>query len=466
MPGQLTASKQASTRGNPSFFYALSVAVALVLIPPICAGAAHEPPPTLQAADVLPPDWLEGEHYRIDPEIPTDGFMTRVTIRSDFGTFTTAGPGILGIRLREIHALATLEELGEGNEFVSGVRDSAEDTGESLRHLAVEPVTTLGGIPDGIRRLFQSSYRSAKTLRQKKTGEQRGSSGANEPGPGAALPGREKASASSSAPPPPAPSPGAGQAAANALGFQDARRDLARRLGVDPYTTNPVLSAKLDEVAWSAFAGHLSVRVATMFVPGGYVLSASNNLTDLVWDSRPGDLQIEIERSLTAMGVDQESIDRLLSHRWYSLSMQTALSWALTELEGVRGRSRVMPLVLSVTSETQARYVVQALLMTARAHRVMKPLASLEVAWTVVARDSDGDLVVAAPVDYLSWNPTIETFVQRQAPPARRRTLHVAGLATAYSRLKLEQYGWEVVENSRLFVPVLGYREIGPEERQ
>ena len=220
MPGQLTASKQASTRGNPSFFYALSVAVALVLIPPICAGAAHEPPPTLQAADVLPPDWLEGEHYRIDPEIPTDGFMTRVTIRSDFGTFTTAGPGILGIRLREIHALATLEELGEGTGFVSGVRDSAEDTGESLRHLAVEPVTTLGGIPDGIRRLFQSAYRSAKTLRQKKTGEQQGSSGgiAPDPGPGAALPGREKAGASSSAPPPPAPSPGRVRGGSSAVG--------------------------------------------------------------------------------------------------------------------------------------------------------------------------------------------------------------------------------------------------------
>ena len=464
MPGQLTASKRARTRGNPSFFCTLPVAVALLLIPPICAGAAHEPPPTLQAADVLPPDWLEGEHYRIDPEIPTDGFMTRVTIRSDFGTFTAAGPGILGVRLREIHALATLEEPGEGSGFVSGIRDSAEDTGESLRHLAVEPVTTLGGIPDGIRRLFQSSFRSAKTLRQKKTGEQQGSSGgvAPDPGPGAALPGREKAADSPSAPPPGVSSRGAGQAAANALGFQDARRDLAKRLGVDPYTTNPVLSAKLDEVAWSAFAGHLSVRVATMFVPGGYVLSASNNLTDLVWDSRPGDLQIEIERSLAAMGVDQESIDRLLSHRWYSLSMQTALTWALRELEGVRGRSRVMPLALSVTSETQARYVVQALLMTARAHRVMKPLDSLEVAWTVVARDSDGDLLVAAPVDYLSWNPTIETFVQRQAPPARRRTLHIAGLATAYSRLKLEQYGWEVVENSRLFVPVLGYRAIRP----
>jgi hypothetical protein len=82
-----------------------------------------------------------------------------------------------------------------------------------------------------------------------------------------------------------------------------------------------------------------------------------------------------------------------------------------------------------------------------------------------VARDRNGRLVVTLPVDYLSWNPTIETFVQRQAPPARHRTLHIAGLATAYSRLKLEQYGWEVVENSRLFVPVLGYQEIGPDER-
>jgi hypothetical protein len=467
MRGQLTAGKRASAASNRAFSHASILAVAFLLIPPFCAGAAYEPPPTLQASEFLPPDWLRGDHHRIDPDIPTDGFLTRITIQSDFGTFHTAGPGILGVRLREIHALAALRELGEGNGFVSGIRDSAEDTGESLRQLAVEPATTLGGIPNGIRRLFESAYRSAKTQRQKKTEEQQGSSGdiAQAPGPGAALPGRATAGASSSEEPVQGSSAGAGQAAANALGFQDARRDLAKRLGVDPYTTNAVLSAKLDEVAWSAFAGHLSVRVATMFVPGGFVLSTSSNLADLVWDSRPGDLQIEIERSLAAMGVEQDSIDRLLRHRWYSLSMQVALAWALEQLDGVRGRSRVMPLALSVTSEAQARFVVQSLLMTARAHRMAEPLDSLDVAWTVVARDRSGRLVVTLPVDYLSWNPTIETFVQRQAPPARRRTLHIAGLATAYSRLKLEQYGWEVVENSRLFVPVLGYREIRPAER-
>ena len=38
-----------------------------------------------------------------------------------------------------------------------------------------------------------------------------------------------------------------------------------------------------------------------------------------------------------------------------------------------------------------------------------------------------------------------------------RLSLHVAGVVTAFSRLKLEEYGWDIVENSNLFVPLLGY---------
>jgi hypothetical protein len=41
----------------------------------------------------------------------------------------------------------------------------------------------------------------------------------------------------------------------DALGYERERRQLAKHLQVDPYTTNPVLARKLDEFAWVAFSG-------------------------------------------------------------------------------------------------------------------------------------------------------------------------------------------------------------------
>lgn len=447
-----TAASAANTKPRP-VGQLLSLACALGLLGSgFCtpAHALYEEPPILKASELLPPDWLHGTHYFIQPQVPTDGFLTQVTIKSDYGVFHTQGPGILGIRLREIDALAALDRLEEGGQFVSGVTDSAGDTGSNLRQLFEEPGTTLAGIPKGIQRFFQRSARTAKTAQQKRENAQEPvtSEAASD------IPGGDQITAHKD-------SKGADGdtsiAAANALGFDESRRQLAKRLGVDPYTTNPVLAERLNEVAWAAFAGQVSVRVATMFVPGGLILSTSNRLTELVWDSRPGDLQLEIEQTLREIGVDQASIDQLLSHRWYSLSMQTAVAWALKKLEGVNGRANVMPLVLDVSSEAQARFVVQSLLMTGRAHHMLSPLREVKVAWTLVATDVAGDTLVAAPVDYLSWNPRLEAFVKRFPPGTVRRRLHVAGVITAFARLKLEEHGWEVVENSNLFVPLLGY---------
>jgi hypothetical protein len=50
-----------------------------------------------------------------------------------------------------------------------------------------------------------------------------------------------------------------GKVAAAAFGYDDQRRRIARELGVDPYSTNPVLTKMLDDIASAAFAGGLGI---------------------------------------------------------------------------------------------------------------------------------------------------------------------------------------------------------------
>src|SRR5206468_9453745 len=48
----------------------------------------------------------------------------------------------------------------------------------------------------------------------------------------------------------------------NALGYEEERRHLAKKLQVDPYTTNPILSKKMTDVAWVTFSAREAVNLA------------------------------------------------------------------------------------------------------------------------------------------------------------------------------------------------------------
>ncbi len=421
--------------------------------------ATYEPPPILSASEVVPAELISGPHYRVDETITTDGYLTHALIRSEFGDFGAVGPGSLEIRIREIEALAKLQELEQSEELKKGAQDSANKAIDGVKHFVDEPAETLKGIPEGVGRFFKRTYRSAKTGVQKLQDIQEGHGPGvpTESGPGSRLPGGVQAvqGPANKNEAYKAAGRAAGSVAVNALGYDDARRRLAKRLGVDPYTTNRVLAEKMDEVTWAAFAGDLGVDILTAMIPGGAVITSSTRLSSWVWDTPPGDLRVKIEQTLLGIGVSQADVDLLLRHRWYPLSLQASLALALSEFDGGQGRVDVMPLALTVASEEQARYLVETLRMTARYHQTVKPLRALMVAGTAVALAEDGELVVAAPVDYLSWNESLDRFARQEELTAPRRSMHLAGDLTEKARTELEALGWEVSDRSPLLVPLV-----------
>ncbi len=421
------------------------------------ATTGYESPPTLSAADVAKSSLLKGPHYRVDPQVNTDGFLTRFTIYSDYGAFAAVGPGMLDLRVREIAALADLQKVEQSSEFQSGAKAAANKTIDGIKHFVDEPTETLKGVPEGVGRFFQRTYRSAKTGVQKLGDVQEGrATGAPPSGPGANLPGGVSRDAGAGGQDVySAGAKAAGDAALNALGFDDARRRLAKRLGVDPYTTNRPLAKKLDDVAWGGFAGDLGVDVLTALIPGGTLVATSTRLSNWVWDMPPGDLRLHIEKSLLAMGVGRDDVDLLLRHRWYPLSLQAALVLAMEELKGLAGHLDVMPLALTVASEEQARYLVQTLRMTARYHETVKPLEALVVLGTVAARAKDGEVVIAAPVDHLAWTVALDRFTANEELAASKRSVHLAGRLTDRADAELRGRGWAVHGNSPLFQPIL-----------
>jgi hypothetical protein len=410
-----------------------------------------EDPPVLSAAETVTDHPLSTEHYEIQDEVPTDGFMALYSIKSPDGTFTASGPGMLNARLNETRALAALQAMEEDDRFVDAAEDTAKDTASNLRRFIDEPKETLEGVPEGVGRFFKRTGRTLKTGVQKLGDVREGrlpgvdsSEQANLPGGSATAvaPGTSLTESALKA---------GGDATVNILGFDKQRRRLAKELNVDPYTTNTILDAKLDEVTWAAFAGGLGVNVLTSLVPGGFILTTSSRLSDWVWDTAPGDLRVEIERKLLEMGVAQADVDRFLRHSFYTMSMQAVLAKSLEDLDGVEGRTDLMPLVLSVGSEGQARFMVQTMDMFRKYHTQVEPLAAVSVQGTVIGVHADEQPVVMAPIDYMSWTPALDRFASNvgsafESPPV----LYSTGVITSRTYDALTERGWSLQGASHL----------------
>lgn len=444
---------------RPTLWALVAGSLGVAVLPLPATADALEAPPTLSASELFGHLPLKGDRYEVVEAVETDGFLTRTTIKSDFGDFIAVGPGMLATRLNEVAALEKLEILENDEEFQKGAKDAAEEKWGALKQIAENPRETAEGLSEGVGRFFKRAYRSAKTGAQTvgDVMQERspGSEGAE--GPGAALPG--KATGQQAVPDRESKyvtaAKASGNVAVNILGFDDARRGLAKRLVVDPYTTNHTLDERLDEVTWSIFAGNLGVDLVTAMIPGGAIVSASTMVTDWVWDTPPGDLRVKIDETLQGIGIEQELIDRLLRHRFYSLSMQAALTAALDALDGASNRTEVMPLALSVTTVDQARFVVGTLRMLAQYHKEVGALDRLELSGTVTGRRDDA-LIVAAPVDYLSWNEDADRFSSRDDLGGGPRSLYLAGRASDKARAMLKERGWILEEESALYVQVTG----------
>ncbi|WP_170425165.1 hypothetical protein [Ruegeria arenilitoris] len=423
-----------------------AIPIAFLFASSAALSAEYEEPPVLSALESVPDVPLSTEIYRIEEQVPTDGFMATYRIETPFGLFSASGPGVLQARLTEIRALAALDHIQGDQQFIDAAEDTAGETFENLRQFAKQPKETLKGVPEGIGRFFKRTGRSAKTGLQKLGDVREGNlpgvdpeSVSNLPGGSVDQPVGPEGSFTENV------ARASGDVAVNILGFDKQRRRLAKELGVDPYTTNQLLAKRLDEVTWAAFAGGLGVNVLTSLVPGGLILSSSSRLSDWVWDTAPGDLRVQVGETLLSIGVPRDQVDRFLSHSYYTLSMQAVVADSLQSLEGVQGRADTLPLILSVGSEGQARFLVQTLDMLRTYHVTNAPLTQLQIQGSVIGVDGKGSPIVMAPVDYLSWNETLDAFASNLVISGDTSvSLYVSGDISNSARESLIAQNWVV----------------------
>lgn len=375
------------------------------------ASPPVEPEPVLQLSDFAGLPAASGTGYRIDPKVPVAGFHGQFTLRTDLGEVPADGVGILRQRVAEVGPAMQLQQMSQSEVFVDALSRSAAQTASALGKAVTNPVDTAKALPAGVGRFFKSVGRSVDDVTS----------------------GGSQASTT--------------DAAKDALGINKAKRQLAQKVGIDPYTTNPIVAQRLDELATAAFAGGVSIDVALAVTTAGVgtAISVTKTVSDLAWTLPPDAVRSRNDEELAKIGVEQAARNRLLGNRWYSPSMGLLLVDELKALGVRKGAGTFVDLAAGAGNETEARFFIAQLAMAREYAKAGDAIAAIEAPGKLAAfRTAKGGLFVPAPLDYLSWTEGVKAFAERKDLGPGPRVVWLTGRPSAAAARGLALNGWRM----------------------
>lgn len=379
-----------------------------------------EPSSDLDARDFLPEELLKSDHHTVLDQVEPFRLTNHFNISSPFGQFEAYGQDMLRIRVQEIHALAKLKEEGQLDQltaFGHGVAHAAMSPFKFVVNLLMNPVNTAVEIPKGV-------WRAGTRIKEMVTGDR----GQLEDSTGQEL-----------------------------IGFSMVKRKIADTLGVDAYTSNPVLQHTLDRLSWAGFAGNTGVRLLTIPVagPAGAILTGttlSTAVSDLLLDYAPEDLRRLNREKLEDMSIDDSIIEDFLGHEWYSPRHETVIVQALSEMPSVANRGRFLEVAMSAQYEEDALFFQRMAEMLVAYHLTIKPLADIVAIdnQLVMGYASNHTLIAMIPTARLAWQPEVAQAARQirnwknSEHPTQKVEVWISGEATPMAAKNLKDMGLTV----------------------
>ena len=336
----------------------------------------------------------------------------------------THGQGIaaklasLDARLKEIDAIAQLQDTSRTDEFKKSLVAAAKSPLNSAKNIARDPAQAISNVPKGLMKFLG---------RAKETVENVGKGGKDDAGKG----NRMK----------------------DAIGYSDKKRKIALEMGIDPYTTNTVLQKQLDDLAWASWAGGFSFSVATLPISGaaGAALTVTNlnsTVEDLLREKTPAELEQVNRSAFRSMGANASDTERILHGGVFTPTQTTAFAVHLKALKGVANRGAFVKVAAQKsTSEADALFCVYTAALMDQIHRTT-PIARI-----IMLRDfpicvaKDGRTIVALQWDYAAWTSGAASFtddVQKldaQSGQNKKILVALSGEVSPLLREELEKRG-------------------------
>lgn len=390
--------------------------------------AAFETGVVLNSADLVPAELLRGTCHRVREQVGTDGFLAHFEIDSDFGIFGAIGVPQVRQRVAEIEAIRKLVETSKGDLFADGLKRSIEQPIDAVKNILDDPVNSVKRAPRTVGHFF-SKVGGSIERGVSKVADSGGDDGKS---PTAAEVGG-----------------GIGNAVKNAAGFDKAKLDTAKQLGVDPYSDNIRLQEEMDKVTWAFFAGGLPLRIGAAVASAGVAVVATKmvGIPEETYALTQAELALRDRRSLTEMGVREADIQAFQIQPNLSTTRRLRIVKSLEAMPAAAGRGRIILLANSCATPEQADFLVAALgILESRQLSGAADYKDLHVFGRLPgATSAAGILEVPAPVDHVTWTEQVSAFARRDDLGGAPRVLVHTGSISPSALTGLANSGWKTI---------------------
>ena len=381
------------------------------------AAAVFEASVDVDPSSFLPSDMVAGPHH-IVTGVWNDGFTNRYLLVTESGSFEVETTGLLRKRIHEAVVVGTLddEEVSENMVYFLSTANAARAPVEGAAQWLINPIDSAWHVPSGM-------WSYARRL--------------------VALAGRDRTFQED-------------HYTEELIGFSDAKREWAYRLGVDVHSENAVLQRRLDRYAWYSLGGGLTVRLPLMAVsgPAGYALTASGTTDQMkreLRDRSPEEIRMDVRDRLNSMQIDSLLTEQFVTHPWYSPTRLWVIGESLSRLESSKGRSNFIQAAVDA-DEPQETYLFTrlALMLVLYSDRV-SPIAQIQSEKGLIfAETVDGGWVVPLYLDWATWNEAFVFFMEvvDQVLPqdATGKELLISGWVSPRAHQELSAAGWKIRE--------------------
>ena len=357
----------------------------------------------------------QGENYAIANPAGSDGLYRRYRLRTPYGNFSVQGDHMLRMRLNELAAVRQLEKIGQSEKFSQALLLAGLSPVTYAGKLLIDPARTLHNTFAGVGSFLDSV------------------------GAGAAHAGKTQ-----------------DDIAAGLLGISKERRQLAARLGVDPYTDFAPLAERLTQLSEAAALGGLAVTGALFAIPGtaGIVVSnlstaerlGESRIEELARDSTAAQIFEMNRRRLEAIGVAPDLIESLLTNRHFTPIDLAVTVAALDSMHGVRDRAAFVRRAAVARSRTEAfalRKQAEMLAAHARGGAFVRMVSASPVP---LMQGRAGQRVAILPADAVAWTAATAGLLREAGPDGGE--WRITGSASALAKRRLQERGWRVVEDA------------------
>ncbi|MGH8119973.1 MAG: hypothetical protein ACRESK_05090, partial [Gammaproteobacteria bacterium] len=379
---------------------------------------------------ILSPDLVAGPHYKVDETVTNDGYLNNYTIHSEYGDVQATSTAKLRKYIREIAAVAEMKKISSSEEFAKGMTDKAGAVVEGAANLVSDPVGTVSSTVSGVGKLFS---RAGENL----TGSSR--------------------------------SEAEGSRMASLLGYEQAKRDIGYKFGVDVYSDNKILQDELNNLSGASGTGTLVMSGLLMAVPGGAGIAVSvtggtEMMEGVMKDSAPADLRKINREKLAAMGVSRDVADIFIANGIYTPREQTYLVGALADMKNTANRGEYIKYSTLADNPDVAYFRQRQAQMYEAYDRIVEPIDSLvTIGGLSTARTKSGKIVFNVPLDYMLWTKGLSALadtINQQVAAMEGITgkeILVTGTMSPLAKESIEKMGWIVHEKTEKKLSLPGF---------